>query len=79
VKGLFRYRNSPFITFLYLHPTHLSGTSLELTMSDDEQQQQQTTQDNEPKQEDANSTINIKVLSLSLYLLTLAIFNPAWA
>ena len=48
-------------------------------MSDDEQQQQQTTQDNEPKQEDANSTINIKVLSLSLYLLTLAIFNPAWA
>jgi hypothetical protein len=34
-------------------------------MSDEEQQQQQNTQDTEPKQEDANATINIKVLSLS--------------
>ncbi|KIM44179.1 hypothetical protein M413DRAFT_376285 [Hebeloma cylindrosporum] len=32
-------------------------------MSDDEQQQQQNTQDTEPKQEDANATINIKVVS----------------
>ena len=49
-------------------------------MSDDEQQQQQNTQDTtEPKLEDANATINIKVLSLSFYPFELAIFGPAWA
>jgi hypothetical protein len=75
-KGFFRYRHSLFTSFYYLHPTRLSDTSLELTMSDDEQQQQQTTQDTELKLEDANATINIKVLPLSFSPLALATFVP---
>jgi len=43
-------------------------------MSDDEQHQQHT-QDTEPKQEDANATINIKVLWLYFSLLSIAILS----
>lgn len=44
-------------------------------MSEDEQQQQQNTQNTEPKQENANETINIKVrLAVVFSPLALAIF-----